>query len=415
MYTRKNVFLLAVLTVAFSLKGQMVETSKPAARSGKKAAVQTKATARSQEPSLADFGITARSLVHWKSIAGGSKLTLKDASLVRVSPGAKAPGFLGVTYPKALWAESGGSYPIYELQWRDYFAGGEAARPLAHLRMKGANKLQLTLDQGKSWTEGARGADGAWAFAASDALITLRNADERCAPTEFSALGIEHGSIVKFPRDTYGPGFTEAPLVASIALCVGYGRNECVGTLKCVGGDWVIPFRGAKCGDLWVGRSVEPRPFIGKLAIKPVPGWRTLGSGGDLQAKTLWVVISKNGVLVGLSRDPDIGHPDALVDSFQSAADFPLEGAKDLKSLAESFRAHQGKDLWLRSDEPDSLSWAADRAFVEAGLKVNLFPPVRNVSFCGTQEAAGNELWNRMSKRIHGLGGTVVAANIPTW
>ncbi len=186
----------------------------------------------------------------------------------------------------------------------------------------------MTVDQGKTWIDGERGADGAWSFGTREALVTILNADERCAPTVFTAWGIELGTIVKFPRNTVGPGFTEAPAMASVVVCSAYGKNEMEGTLKFPGTDFVVAFRGARSGDAWIGKSTEPRPLIGKMAIQPAERWRTPGFGGGLQAKPLWVIITKASVLVGLSRDPDLGHPDRIVDSFVSAVDFPRDGAK---------------------------------------------------------------------------------------
>ena len=176
-----------------------------------------------------------------------------------------------------------------------------------------------------------------------------------------------------------------------------------------------MPFRGFKCGEGWAARTVEPRPFTGLMAVKPVEWWRTLGFGGGLESRHLWILFDKGGCLVGVSRDPDLGHPDRVVDSFISAASFPLRGAKELKSLADAYKANQDRQIWMRSDEPESLSWAADKAFVEAGLKLHLYAPIRNIAFCGPQEKNGTELWERWSKRIQGMGGTVVAIPVPSW
>ncbi len=88
---------------------------------------------------------------------------------------------------------------------------------------------------------------------------------------------------------------------------------------------------------------------------------------------------------------------------------------KDLKELAEAYDTHQGRNTWLRSDEADSLSREADKAFVQAGLRLHLYPPIRNASFCSDEEKAGKDLSSRWSQRIEALGGIVAPAIVPAW
>lgn len=415
MFRTTFVFLLAAMVTALSLQGQMVNTTKGGVKSGKKIEAQDKKTPKVKEPSLADFGITPRSIVVRKTLSGGSFVTLREMTLTRIHPGAETPGPMSVKYPKTLWMDGKKELPVYQIDSREYFSEG-LVRPTSHMRMKGDGKLEMTLDQGKTWTEGVRGDDGSWAFATPGDLFTLRNADEKCTPTVFAAWGIERGVTVKIPISTGGFGLSEAPHFASIAIAVAYGKNECAGLIKCIGGDWVIPFRGAKLGDLWVGGTAKHEKFMGRMAMKQIPAWRSQGSGAGLVDRPLWVMITKTEILIGISESPDIGHPDSMVDSFRTVAAFPLTEAKVLPKLAEAYKDHFGQNFWSRDDGANSYSQAADKAFVDAGLTTYLYPPIKD--YVGTNQdvvKAATELWNQMSKRVKALGGAVAPAPIPSF
>lgn len=368
---------------------------------------------------LADHGITARSLLYIRDLSGTQKVQLREATFSRIPPIPKdwreRAKHEFPDSPPSMWLEEGKEINVYKVTAKsvlDQRPVVESTLPLVRAAKGGP---QMSIDRGRKWVEGER-ADRQWRFAFDSALYTLDRADENFTPTSFKAWGFDKGPAVKFPRTTLGPQITDDfPVMQSLVACVAYGTNEITGTLKFPGTEWVVPFRGVKWGEAWIALSLEPRPYMGRMAVQPFDRARTRGYYGPLQTSPLWLVLTPNSILVGTARNLDLAHMERILDGFAGAGEFDLGGAHDLPKLAEAYRNHQGKGLWLRSDEPDSFSWASDKAFVEAGLTLNLYPPIKNIAFCGAEEKAATEQLANWAKRIKALGGSVTFTPVPAW
>jgi hypothetical protein len=106
---------------------------------------------------------------------------------------------------------------------------------------------------------------------------------------------------------------------------------------------------------------------------------------------------------------------DRILDSFVGAAEIDLTEARALPDLARLYSSHRTSNVWLRTDDADSFSWAADRAFVSAGMSLCLYPPTRNIFFNAAAESAAREQTTRWIERIKGLGGKVTITPIPAF
>ena len=315
-----------------------------------------------------------------------------------------------------MWMDGGKEVNVYQASTKTVLDGrtiSESTIPLIRVVKVGP---QMSLDRGRKWVDGER-AGTQWRFAFDSVMYTLDQADETFTPTTVKAWAVERGPVVRYPHTTYGQCTDDVPVMQSLVAVVEYGKNEIAGSLKFPGVDWVVPFRGVRWGDAWLALSVEPRPFTGSLALEPNDRIRTRGYFGEMKTAPIWMVIKPTSILIGTSRGLDLAHMDRIVEGFIGASEFDLTGAgvRELPRLAEAFGTHRGANVWLRSDEPESFSWAADRAFAEAGLALNLYPPTRNVAFNAAAEKAATEQVTRWSQRIRGLGGKVVQTSLPAW
>ena len=367
----------------------------------------------------ADQGITPRAILYIRDLTGTQKVQLREATFTRIPPVPKdwreRLKHPFPDSPPSMWLEGGKEINVYKVTSKGVLDQRTVVESTVLVIRATKAGPQMSIDRGRTWADGEK-ADTQWKFAFDSALYTLDRADETFTARSFKAWGFERGPAVKFPRTTLGPQITsDFPVMQSMVACVAYGTNEISGTLKFPGTEWVVPFRGVKWGDAWIGLSLEPRPFMGSMAIQPFERARTRGYYGELQTGPLWLVFTPNSVLVGKTRNLDLAHMDRILDGFIGAGEFDLGGARELPSLADAYRDHQAKSLWLRSDEPDSFSWAADKAFVEAGLTLNLYPPIKSIAFNGAEEKAAIEQLARWSQRIKSLGGKVATTPVPAW
>lgn len=396
--------------LAMSLAVAMLAISAPPSKG--------KAATKPVPKTLADEGFTPRALMYVRDLAGKQGVQLREASFTRVPPPPKAArdriGYEFLDVPPSQWFEGGKEVNVYKVTSKGVLDGRvpvEATVPLVRALKAGP---QMSLDHGQKWVDGER-AGSQWKFAFDAVLYTFDQADEAFSPKETKAWGIERGPAVKWPHETYGQCTTDVPVFQSLVAAVQFGRNEIAGTLKFPGQGWVVPFHGVKWGDAWIAVSLEPRPFTGSLAIKPDPTTRTPGYFGAMRTAPIWMVLTSRSMLVGTSRGLDLAHMDRVLDSFTGAAEFDLTTAKDLVTLAEAYHDHAGKNTWLRSDEPDSFSRAADKAFVEAGLSLNLYPAIRNIAYCGQAAKVATDQVAQWAARIKSLGGSVVMTQVPAW
>jgi hypothetical protein len=371
---------------------------------------------------LADEGITPRALLYIRDQTGTQKVQLREAAFTRIPPPPKDAlarykhGFADC--PPSMWVEAGKELNVYQITATGVLDGravSESVIPLVRVTKAGP---QMSLDRGKKWVGGEH--DGSqWRFAFDAALYTLDQADETFTPASTKAWAIERGPTVRWPHTTYGQSTEDVPVMQSLVVLVEYGRKgtEIAGTLKFPGTDWVVQFRGVKWGDVWIALSTDPRPFTGSMALQPNDRIRTRGYFGEMKTAPLWMVIKPASILIGTSKGLDLAHMDRIVESFIGASEFELKGngARELPALAEAYGAHRGANVWLRSDEPESFSWAADRAFVGAGFSLNLYPPTRNIAFNAAAEKSATAQVTQWSQRIQGLGGKVVMTAPPAW
>lgn len=380
---------------------------------------------------LADDGITPRAIMSIRDLAGSQGLKVKAAIVTRLEPpSARTRGgrvqifnaFVG--YQAGMWQVEGREVNVYEVALNEVLGQGGTtvglSRPGLHNREILIREVkagpEMSNNGGQSWVAGERSGES-WRFAFDSTLYTLDRADQAFTPTETKAWAVERGLPVRFPHTTTGPQVTDdVPVFQSMVVVVDYGLNEIRGDLKCVGTNWEIPFNGVRVGDAWVAVSVEPRRFTGTMALTE-DRVRTQGYFGVLATSPVWLIIKPGSILVGTCRyaGPDLGHMDRVLDSFLGAAEIDLTGARELPDLAKLYASHRTSNVWLRTDDPDSFSWAADRAFVAAGMSLCVYPPTRNIAYNAAAERAATEQTARWVERIKGIGGKVALTPVPAF
>lgn len=147
------------------------------------------------------------------------------------------------------------------------------------------------------------------------------------------------------------------------------GKHEMQGLLKFPGTTFVVPVRGIQLGDTWVVRSVDPA--VSNIAVanmvRPV-GYRIGAWPAFSDARYIQVDLTSDHAIMG--DGPMLDYTQQPVDpgtTLDVAVDFEFASGKDLSDLAQAYQANFARAIWTRSDEADSFSQAADKAFVKAG------------------------------------------------
>lgn len=399
------------LAMVFSLPSpaQKARTSKPAI---------TKTQTQRLDKKLSDFGITNRSLGYWKTTGGQTRLDFKEVGFKHLIVGSENSNFMQPRYMKEAWYDKGLELPLFEVLTKDYFATPDSSegRPEAILRLS-LQGPQLSLDQGRHWVLGEQ-AGTAWRFGMDNVLITLDQADEQFQAAEIKAFAFPKGAVLKYPRYVWGCNIIQGyPIFMTMVMTVAYGKHEIIGTLKFPGTDFVVPFRGIQVGQGFAATTLEARPYLGEMLLKVAEGsfFKSPGLFGGLDSKFLNLYITPKSILIGSAAQLNYAHPDQLVETFASAAEYELATALPLPNLAEAYKKNISRAIWMKSDEEDSYSWAADQAYIQTGKPVAMFPVGHAPTMCNEQERAAAARVEKWSQRIKRQGGQMVVIPVSAW
>lgn len=401
--------LVLIASLAAPLAAQMVQQGS-ATRSRSSHRASALAATRSSEAhtiSLSSVGIAPRTLAAWKRTDARAGLS-----------------FLVLSFQRSATLQDGEG-TVYEVTGQDYFSHGAfrfrmgygpetLALMRASLQGKGPEKeprVEWSTDNGATWTTAEK--DGSvWKIAMDSAFITLSPLDEAFTPTVFKAQAFERGAIVK--TDTRGEinETKRAPYYQSAVIATAMGTNECEGILKYPGTSFVVPFKGIHYGDKWILRSLDRGLFESRVqnhitspkmyivgAASPAASYRNL----------LQFEMNDQHMLVGDGPEVlDYGQDGDPTDALNVAEDFETASGKDLPALAQAYKTNFTRAVWTKSDEPDSFSQEAEKAFVGAGCTAWYWMPMKNTVWPPDAEnQKAPAAVSQMAQRIKALGGKV--------
>ncbi|MBS0175515.1 MAG: hypothetical protein JSR64_15850 [Nitrospira sp.] len=352
---------------------------------------------------LASYGIGPRTLALWKD-NGRQDMSFRVLSFEK-------PDFI----PPGV---SAGKGVLYEIHGANYFPqagatwtrmGGDPSSVMGYLRVT-TDALEMTLDHGKTWIAGEKD-DANWRFAFDSAFITLEQLDASFKPTSFKVQAFERGPVVK-GTGSVGDYFNGEIVMSysSAVVAIAYGKNEFQGILKYPGTTFVVPIHGVKFGDKWVGASMD-------ASILPVNKVRdatdhnrwikgatyTLGTF----RKTLDIDLDASRLLIGTGAI-NYGTDGDPTDQMETADSYDLTSAKDLPTMTSAFQSNWSHPVWAKSDEPDSFSRSAEKAYAEAGLTTWFWAPyAASYDYNNQNRSQAMSVLNPMVARVKGFGGGV--------
>lgn len=316
---------------------------------------------------LSDFGLTPRSLATWRTTGGQPALTffeLRFRRIERSAPGSRERAM----DPKVLTVD-GQTLNGFQLEGADYLSGATAYHTLGLLRLN-RNSPQVSKDNGRTWVNGEH-LGSAWTFAFDNETLTVQQADETIIPTEFKAWALERAGVTRTEKSG---DYKIAPYFHSAVVTVAFGRNEMQGLLKFPGTTFVVPFRGLRHKDRWVARATGAAPFNTNLWAYQGAYWHRGAYELNDDYSVAQFELHEDRLILGTGNWINYGLEGDAADQLRTAMEFDLRRAKPLPELAAQYQANRARSLWTKSDEEESFSRAAERAYVAAGIPVWFYP-----------------------------------------
>lgn len=348
-----------VLTAFTSTAGQQ--------RHGARTSIKSPTSPIHLDKRLSDFGLTPRSLATWRTTGGQPALSFFDLrfrKIERPAPGSRERA-LG---PKALTAD-GQALNGFQMEGADYLAGATTYRTLGHLRLN-KNGPQASKDNGRTWVNGERLGE-IWAFAFDNETLTVQSTDEVFAPTEFKAWALERAAVTRMEKSG---DFKIAPYFHSAVVTVAVGRNEMQGLLKFPGTTFVVPFRGLRYKDRWVARATGIAPFNTNLWAYQGAYWHRGAYELNDDHSVPQLELFEDRLILGTGNWINYGLDGDASEQLRTATEFDLRRGKPLPDLSAQYKANLARSLWTKSDEEESFSRAAERAYVATGIPVWFYP-----------------------------------------
>lgn len=372
MHKLTTVSVLALTLGTFSLRAQLVEAPRSVQRkTAPKSATPAPRgeTRKTLDKKLSDFGFTPRSLATWRTTGGRPSLTFFEIQFRKIER--PAPGsWERPVEAKALVAD-GMTLNGFQVQGADFLEGSNEYRSLALLRLN-RNAPQASKDGGHTWIDGEKTGE-AWVFAFDNETLTIQNADETFAPTEFKAWALERAAVT---RTTKRYEEKLIPYFHSAIVAVAYGKNEIQGLVKFPGTDFVMSFRGIRHKDRWVGRATQMQPFNTYLSNHQSGSYVYVGARplktDDRQFPQF--ELDTNRLQIGTGSFINYAQEGDSAEQLRTAMEFDLRKGVLIPQLAEAYRGNLGRSLWLKSDEEGSFSRDAEKAYVKTGLPVWFYP-----------------------------------------
>lgn len=253
-------------------------------------------------------------------------------------------------------------------------------------------------------------------FPTPNLTVKLTPTNVEFVAKEFQALGFAGAALVKM-RSERGVS-TDNPYSLDGVLCLAMdGKNQYRGLFKFPLWTVVVPLRGYKVGEeIWLEGEHEDSMM----------GYWNMSSGNESVGRTsgLWKLDEYKTTLrvkilakaIQLSFSYEAGREprwtEDLHDWSRLSAEAQRENFKPLEGLQASYQAHFGQRLWETSDESNSFSDEADRAFVGAGLPVGL-PVFYQASPDASDARSSVKLSARLKARIQELGATTRPMRLP--
>lgn len=325
------------------------------------------AITKTLEKKLSDFGLSPRGLATWRTTGGLPALTffeLRFRKIERPAPGSRER----TVDPKVLTVD-GQALNGFQMEGADYLAGTTAYRSLGVLRLN-RNVPQASKDSGRTWVNGERLGE-TWVFAFDNETLTVQSADEAFAPTEFKAWALERAAVTRTEKSG---DYKIAPYFHSAVVAVAYGRNELQGILKFPGTSFVIPFRGLRYKDRWVVRTTGVAPFNTNLWAYQGAYWHRGAYELNDDHSVPQLELFEDRLILGTGNWINYGLDGDSSEQLRTALEFDLRRGKPLSELAVQYKANLARSIWTKSDEEDSFSRAAERAYVAAGIPVWFYP-----------------------------------------
>lgn len=316
---------------------------------------------------LSDFGLTPRCLATWRTTGGQPSLTFFELRFRKIER--PATGSRERAVDQNVLVADGQTLNGFHMEGADYLSGATTYRSLGVLRLN-PNGPQASKDSGRTWVNGERVGAG-WAFAFDNETMTVQSADEAFAPTEFKAWALERAAVTRAEKSG---DYKIAPYFHSAAVTVAYGRNEMQGILKFPGTAFVIPFRGLRHKDRWVARATGIAPFNTNLWAYQGAYWHRGAYEVNDDHSVPQFEFHEDRLILGTGNWINYGLEGDITDQLRTAMEFDLRRGRPLPELATQYKANLVRSLWTKSDEEESFSRAAERAYVAAGLPVWFYP-----------------------------------------
>lgn len=336
-------------------------------RHATRVSIEKPASGKRLDKHLSDFGLTSRSLATWRTTGGQPALTffeLRFRKIERPAPGSRERAL----DPKVLTVD-GQALNGFQMEGADYLAGATAYRSLGLLRLN-KNAPQASKDFGRTWVSGERLGE-TWVFAFDNETLTVQSADEVFAPTEFKAWALERAAVTRTEKSG---DYTIAPYFHSAVVAVAYGRNELQGILKFPGTTFVVPFRGLRYKDRWVVRATGVAPFNTNLWAYQGAYWHRGAHDLNDDHSVPQLELFEDRLILGTGNWINYGLDGDSSEQLRTAMEFDLRRGKPLPELAAQYKANLARSIWTKSDEEESFSRAAERAYVTAGIPVWFYP-----------------------------------------
>lgn len=311
---------------------------------------------------LAAVGVAPRSLAIWKQMGA------------RSGSRKQTPIFQVLSFTRSTHQTGKGT--IYEVSGVDFFGkptsasmfrSDEGPQALLRASLNGNDPVvEWSLDNGATWTAGEKDGD-TWKVAFDSTFISMMPLDETFTPTAFKATAFERGAILK-TTPYMGTDKVVFPYHSAV-LATATGKHEMQGLLKFPGTTFVIPVHGIQLGNAWVVRSFDPALSNVAVAnmVRPM-GYRIGAWNAFSDLRVIQMDLTSDHAILG--DGPLLDYTQQPVDpgtSLDVAVDFEFSSAKDLPDLAQAYQANSARAIWTRSDEANSFSQMADKAFAKAG------------------------------------------------
>jgi|GEM_PF-3770850 len=391
-----TLFFAVPIVVGFSAQALMHAHQPP--RKGQASKVSA-TNAKRLDKKLSDFGITPRALAYWKTTGGAPDLSFLEATFRK--PEARPTDFLWRKPEPSAFMDDGMALNGFELQTRDYFSD-QTYRTLVLIRLN-KNCPQASKDNGKTWVDGEQSGE-AWLFAFDNQTLSLLPADEAFQIQETKAWAFEKSVVTK----TGGTGrfLNAAPYFHSAVLAAAYGRNEMQALIKYPGSDFVVAIKGIRWKDRWVGRSQGSAPFNGGFLNERDGGGYRFGVFA-LEQGRCETLFELNGdrLLLGTSRGSvNYGIQGDITDQLAVAEEFGLAKGQPLPDIADAYKQNFTRAIWTKSDEDESFSRMAEKAFFGKGLTAWFYTPLISTGFQTDVDTAERN-FRSVANRIKAMGG----------